>query len=149
MVALVVAIATGCGASPTPGAESGYYAGTGGGLGAALDFRAEDPTAARLRELVKPRGLRVVVAYVVNHSDRPQLIPTFNVDRFDGRVVTLARADRDSQVARIGLPSPSVIGVDEAVTVYFVTRERPEAITAILMRRADGKVVTLDPKSVS
>lgn len=149
LLAALVAIVGGCGANPTPGAASGYYAGTGGGLGAALDFRAEDPDATRIRELVKPRGLRVVVAYVVNHSDRPQLTPTFRAQLFDGRIVALARADHDSQVVRTGIPAVRVIGVDDAATFYLLTRERPEAITAIVMRRTDGKEITLDPKSVN
>lgn len=147
--ALVVALVAGCGENPTPGAASGYYAGSGGGLGAAADYRAEDPTGTRIRALVKPRGLRVVVAYVVNHSDRPQLTPTFRAELFDGRIVNLPRADRDSQVSRTGLPVPRVIGVDDATTIYLLTKERPEAVTSIVMRRADGKTVRLQPKSVN
>ena len=149
VLAAFVAILGGCGANPTPGAASGYYAGTGGGMGAALDFRAEDATAVRIRELVKPRSLRVVVAYVVNHSDHPQLTPTFRAQLFDGRIVTLVRADHDSQVLRTALPGARVLGVDDAATFYLLTRERPEAITAIVMRRSDGKEIRLDPKSVN
>ncbi len=148
LAAAVAVFASGCGDSPTPGAASGHYSGRGDGLGGSIDFHADEPMTDRIRELVKGRRLRVAVAYVVNHSDRPQLMPTFTAERYDGRIVVLSRADKDPQIARIGLTAPLVVSPDGAATLYLLTTERPEGLTTIVMRRADGKRITLNPQPV-
>lgn len=151
-VALAAAMAAavgGCGGgSPAPGAESGLYAGRGGGLGAVVDYRTVDPVATRLREAVKDRGLRVAVAYVVNHAKQPAIVPTFVAERFDGRLSLMTPAYRDAALRTMGLPQVRSIGGDGAATIYLLTRERSEGITRITLRRGNGREVTLTPQSV-
>lgn len=111
-----------------------------------MDFRATDPTVERLRVLLAPRRVRVVSAYVVNRSDTPIVIPTFSAERFDGRIATMERADADPLVGRAGIVLPASIPGNGAATVYLLTRERPEAVTAVVMHPAKGVSIRLSPQ---
>lgn len=148
-VALVAAVVlSSCGGEATPGAASGHYTGRDGVMGAVVDFRASDPTVTRIRAAIGDEQVRIVSAYIVNRSDAPILIPAVSAERFDGRVSTLTRADADPLVRRTGLRLPISIPARGAVTVYLLTRERPEAVTAIVMRRRGGAVLSLEPQDV-
>lgn len=148
-MAAVLTLTVGCGDSSPPGAASGHYAGRGNDLGAVVDFRASDATIRRIEDALGRQRPRIVAAYLVNRSDQPLLVPTFRAERFDGRLVTMERADADRLVARIGIRSPLTVPANGATTVYLLTRERPEAVTRVVVVRRNGTRVMLTPEPVS
>lgn len=145
----VVALLAGCGGTslPEPGSPTGQYAGERDGTGALVDFRGEDATARRIRDLVGVDGPRVALAYVVNHSSRPITVPTFTAQRFDGRLTVLRRADQQPRLGRLGLPHINALAPNSAGTIYLLYSGSPSAFTRISMRSGIERAVTLRPQS--
>ncbi len=148
-VLVVAATLAGCGGSslPQPGSPTGQYAGERDGLGAMVDFRGDDATAARIRELLGADGPRVALAYIVNRQTRPITVPTFTAQRFDGRLTVLRRADQQQSLDRLGLPHIDALAPNEAGTIYLLYSGSPSAFTRIAMRSGIERDVTLRPQS--
>lgn len=162
LAALLLAAGLGaCGGPSGPGITTagrtpatGYYVGHGEDVGAAVDFRGDDATAAAVRRaLATGSGGAVAIASVVNDGARAAPVPRFTAERRDGgrvalmsaRRVLAGRADPAGRRALARLPrGRRAISVGGSALIYLVLRDAaPREIGAVVMRPVAGDPVEL------
>ena len=127
--------------------DTGYLVGhTDAGLGVAVDFRALDPIANRLRTRLRfSGGTRIAAVALVNTSDVVATRPLLIAEGRSGRLAPLIPAARVVPPdARRGLAAPSRIGPGHAATVYVALRGLgSEPVVAIRVWAGGRRVGTL------
>ena len=165
---LVAAAATGlaaCGGGGGRTASTGrttanpdYFVGEGDGVGASVDFGAEDAVTRVLRPALArgPRPAAVAVASILNSTSRAAPAPVFAGVLADGSTVPLTSAwlvlgGRDDPAARRArglLPEPGPLAPDATTAIYLtLSGRRPADLAGVRMRTAGGSVTNLEPQT--
>ena len=147
--AVTLLVAAGCGRSGEPRGDgldpaaegSGYFVGgDSSGLGAAVDFRAIDPTILDLRS---PRHRTRATAHLatvalVNRSDHPQPRPAFIAVFPRGGAVPLEPVGPSADAPARPLPAGA-----SAVMHVALNGARPEEVDHLVMVLRPGRAVRL------
>ena len=124
--------------------DTGYLVGhTDAGLGVAVDFRALDPIANRLRTRLRfSGGTRIAAVALVNAGDTVATTPVLIATGTSGRLAPLIPAARlVPPGARGGLAAHSRIGPGHAATVYVALRGLGNEPVAAIHAWAGGRLV--------
>ena len=124
--------------------DTGYLVGhTEAGLGVAVDFRALDPIANRLRTRLRfSRGTRIAVVALVNAGDVVATAPVLIAEGTSGRLAPLIPAARVVPPgARRGLAWPSRIGPGHAATIYVALRGLASEPVVAIRAWSGGRLV--------